>query len=160
MPQPRVRWMIRRDTPSVLAVEQEFGGWTADQLLAVLRERNRVGLVADVPAWPGKYGVGGFLIYELGEDRITILRLAVLACYRRRHVGRALVQTVTDKLSYQRRNRAVADVHEANLPMQLFLRACGFRAEPPVLRNYFEDQASAYRMVHRVEAPGTSDGKD
>ncbi len=45
-----IRWMIRRDMPEVLQTEQESFdySWTEEDFLRCLRQRNCIGMVADI----------------------------------------------------------------------------------------------------------------
>ena len=57
-----IRWMIRRDMPEVLEIEQssfEFP-WTEEDFIRCLRQRNCIGMVAEYDE-----KVVGFMIYEL-----------------------------------------------------------------------------------------------
>ncbi|MDA8746115.1 ribosomal-protein-alanine N-acetyltransferase RimI, partial [Rubripirellula amarantea] len=56
-----IRWMIRRDMPAVLAIENksfEFS-WTEEDFIRCLRQRNCIGMVAEE-----NDQVVGFMIYE------------------------------------------------------------------------------------------------
>jgi ribosomal-protein-alanine N-acetyltransferase len=133
--------------PEVLAIEHAGHGrpWREEEFLRVLRGRDCIGMVAE----RGE-AVVGFMIYELHRDRIECLRLAVHPDWRRRGVGRALVQKLAGKLSAYRRNRLCWTASDGNLAGHLFLRACGARAVR-VLRGASEGGGDAYRF--RLEAP-------
>ena len=82
----QIRWMIRRDMPEVLRIENdsfEFN-WTEEDFLACLRQRNCIGMVAE---YDGR--VVGFMIYELHKTRLHILNFAVAPGFRQ--IGRAHV---------------------------------------------------------------------
>ena len=69
-----IRWMIRRDMPSVLDIESrcfEFA-WSEDDFIRCLRQRNCIGMVAEEDNQ-----VVGFMIYELHKNRLHILNFAV-----------------------------------------------------------------------------------
>ena len=130
-----IRWMIRRDMPSVMQIEQasfEFP-WTEEEFIRCLRQRDCIGMVAE-----RSEEVVGFMIYELHKSRIHILSFAVHPEFRRQGVGRAMTDKLISKLAYQRRNRIVLEVRETNLDAQLFFRQLGFRATS-VLRSFYED---------------------
>jgi [ribosomal protein S18]-alanine N-acetyltransferase len=147
-----IRWMIRRDMPEVLAIEEdsfEFP-WSEEEFLRCLRQRNCIGMVAEHDE-----RVVGFMIYELNKTRIHVLNFAVARDHRRLGVGGQMLAKLMGKLSSQRRTRITLEVRERNLPAQLFFRAGGFRAVS-VLRNYYQDTPEdAYLMQHRYrpEAP-------
>lgn len=112
-----IRWMIRRDMPSVLEIEDrsfEFP-WTEDEFIRCLRQRDCIGMVAE-----RSEQVVGFMIYELHKNRIHILSFAVHPDFRRNGIGSAMVDKLITKLAYQRRNRIMLEVRETNLDAQLF----------------------------------------
>ena len=79
-----IRWMIRRDMPAVLGIENscfEFA-WNEDDFIRCLRQRNCIGMVAEEDDQ-----VVGFMIYELHKNRLHILNFAVHADHRRSGVG-------------------------------------------------------------------------
>jgi ribosomal-protein-alanine N-acetyltransferase len=142
-----IRWMIRRDLPFVLNIENasfEFP-WTEDEFIRCLRQRDCIGMVAE-----RNEEVAGFMIYELHKNRIHILSFAVHPDYRRQGIGRSMIDKLASKLAYQRRNRIVLEVRETNLDAQLFFRQLGFRATS-VLRSFYEDTPEdAFLMQYRV----------
>ncbi|MGQ9576097.1 MAG: ribosomal protein S18-alanine N-acetyltransferase [Thermoguttaceae bacterium] len=141
-----IRWMIRRDMPEVLAIEQqsfEFP-WSEEDFLRCLRQRNCIGMVAEHDE-----RVVGFMVYELNKTRIHVLNFAVALDHRRCGIGRQMISKLIGKLSSQRRTRITLEVRETNLAAQLFFRANGFRAVS-VLRNYYTDTPEdAYLMQYR-----------
>lgn len=149
-----IRWMIRRDMPEVNGIEQssfEFP-WTEKDFFRCLRGRNCIGMVAEHDEQ-----VVGFMIYELHNNQLHILNFAVRPDYRRRNVGRQMVEKLIGKLSQQRRNRIVLEVRETNLAAQLFFQKLGFKAIS-VLRDYYDDTVEdAYVMHYRFAQDGDSD---
>ena len=141
-----IRWMIRRDMPEILAIENgsfEFP-WCEDDFLRCLRQRNCIGMVAE-------HGerVVGFMIYELHKTRLHVLNFAVAPAFRHRGVGRQMMSKLMGKLSQQRRSRLLLEVRETNLDAQLFFRSLGFRAVS-VLRGFYDDTPEdAYVMQYR-----------
>ena len=144
-----IRWMIRRDMPEVLAIEDdsfEFP-WLEEDFIRCLRQRNCIGMVAE-----HEDRVVGFMIYELNKTRIQVLNFATAADFLRRGVGTQMVSKLIGKLSSQRRTRITLEVRETNLPAQLFFRSVDFRAVS-VLREYYEDTPEdAYLMQYRYRA--------
>ncbi len=141
-----IRWMIRRDMPEVLGIESESFEfpWLEDDFIRCLRQRNCIGMVAEVDD-----RVVGFMIYELHKARIHVLNFAVAGEYRRRGVGSQMLAKLSAKLSLQRRCRIVLEVRETNLDAQLFFRENGFRAVS-VLHDYYADTPEdAYLMQYR-----------
>jgi len=144
-----IRWMIRRDMPEVLDIEQasfEFP-WSEDDFIRCLRQRNCIGMVAEHDE-----RVVGFMIYELHKTRLHVLNFAVGDEFRRRAVGSQMLSKLVSKLSSQRRTRIMLEVRETNLAAQLFFRSAGFRAVS-VLRDYYEDTPEdAYLMQYRYQS--------
>jgi ribosomal-protein-alanine N-acetyltransferase len=143
-----IRWMIRRDMPEILRIEQqsfEFP-WSEEDFVRCLRQRNCIGMVAE-----SDERIIGFMIYELHKSRLHILNFAVHPAIRRQGVGRQMASKLVSKLSHQRRTRILLEVRETNLAAQLFFRATGFRAVS-VLRDFYEDTTEdAYLMEHQYQ---------
>lgn len=144
-----IRWMIRRDMAEVIAIENESFEfpWSEDDFVRCLRQRNCIGMVAELDDQ-----VVGFMIYELHKNRLHILNFAVAERHRRLGIGSQMVAKLAGKLSDQRRNRILLEVRETNLPAQLFFRQSGFRAVS-VLHEFYEDTPEdAYLMQFRHPA--------
>ncbi len=143
-----IRWMIRRDMPAVLAIENnafEFS-WTEEDFIRCLRQRNCIGMVAEQDD-----KVVGFMIYELHKNRLHILNFAVNPDQRRNGIGNAMIGKLLGKLSHERRNRIMLEVRETNLEAQLFFKKLGFRAIS-VLRDFYDDTVEdAYLMQYRYQ---------
>ncbi len=141
-----IRWMIRRDMAEVIAIESESFEfpWSEDDFVRCLRQRNCIGMVAELDDQ-----VVGFMIYELHKNRLHILNFAVADRQRRLGIGSQMVAKLAGKLSEQRRNRILLEVRETNLQAQLFFRENGFRAVS-VLHEFYEDTPEdAYLMQFR-----------
>ncbi len=143
-----IRWMIRRDMPAVLGIEQncfEFA-WTEEDFIRCLRQRNCIGMVAEKDDQ-----IVGFMIYELHKNRLHILNFAVHSEHRRQSIGNKMCSKLFSKLSHERRNRIMLEVRETNLEAQLFFKALGFRAIS-VLRDFYDDTVEdAYLMQFRYQ---------
>ncbi len=115
-----IRWMIRRDMPEVLAIENECFEypWSENDFVNCLRQRNCIGMVAEHDD-----RVVGFMIYELHKTRIHVLNFVVAKDCQRQGVGSQMIAKLSAKLSAQRRSRIVLEVRETNLSAQLFFRA-------------------------------------
>lgn len=142
-----IRWMIRRDMNEVLQTErQSFEyAWTEEDFLRCLRQRNCIGMVAEM-----NDRVVGFMIYELHKSKLHVLNFAVAPNCRRMGIGAQMVEKLIAKLSSHRRTKITLAIRERNLAAQLFFRGVDFKAVK-VLRNYYEDsREDAFLMEYRV----------
>lgn len=150
----QIRWLIRRDMPEVLRIEQqsfEFS-WTEEDFLCCLRQRNCIGMVAE-----RDHQIVGFMIYELHKSRLNILNFAVARECRKQGIGTQMVLRLIDKLSQQRRKEILFEVRERNLAAQLFFKSQGFRAVR-VLRGHYDDTTEdAYLMQYRLDQPHSNE---
>lgn len=141
-----IRWMIRRDMPEVLQMEQlsfEYA-WEEEDFHRCLRQRNCIGMVAE-------YGqkVVGFMIYELHKSKLHILNFAVHPSFRKRDVGSQMIDKLVSKLSWHRRTRISLELRETNMIAQRFFQLNGFEAKG-VLHKFYEDSGEdAYAMEYR-----------
>lgn len=144
----QIRWLIRRDMPEVMAIEQESFeyAWTEDEFLCILRQRNCIGMVAELD-----HEIVGFMIYELHKSNLHVLNFAVADRHRRQGIGTRMVQRLVDKLSSQRRKEILLEVRERNVDAQLFFKCREFFAVT-VLRNHYDDtQEDAYIMRYQLQ---------
>jgi len=143
---PHIRWMIRRDMPFVLKIENTSFDfcWDEDDFIRCLRQRNCIGMVSEIGE-----KVVGFMIYELHKNRLHILNFAVDNEHRRKGVGIEMVNKLKSKLSTERRNRIMLEVREGNLEAQLFFKSVGFKAIS-ILKDFYDDtNEDAYLMQYR-----------
>lgn len=105
-----IRWMIRRDMPEVMAIEQSSFSQPCDEevFLNWLRCRNTIGMVAEI----GEQVVG-FFIYELHPRHLTILDMATHPDFRHQGVGEQMMAKLQSKLSPDRRTKLVALLPES-----------------------------------------------
>lgn len=132
---PSIRWMIRRDMPDILAIESavfHWDAWTEEDFMVCLRQRNCIGMVAEIDD-----RVVGYMIYELHRDWLHLVNFAVDPKLHRQRIGTAMVDRLKSKLNHHQRHTIAMVVSENNLPMHLFLRANGFTATN-VLRDYYD----------------------
>lgn len=120
-----VRWLIKRDMPTVLAIEASNykHPWGEEDFLSALRVRNTIGMVCEV-----EERVRGFMLFELHTTRLHVLNLAVDVRTRRRGYGTSLIHKLYGKLRSHHRTRVTIDVADGNLSSHLFLRRLGMRA--------------------------------
>ena len=155
----QIRWMIRRDMPSVLEIEQASFDhtWTEEAFLAQLRQRTVVGMVAEEHTGE----IVSFMIYELHKGSFEILNFAVHPSDRLEGVGTAMIDRLKGKMSQQRRREVFLSICENNLDAQLFFKCQGFTATS-VLREFYNTGEDAYVFSYQLErgenefAPGLS----
>jgi ribosomal-protein-alanine N-acetyltransferase len=175
-PNLTLRWMIQRDLPYLLQIEQQHHAlrWTQPDFLSVFQSIDTAGCVAEIGD-----RVVGYLIYsvpaqqENGENaaedlpsvrerwklhkkkpatpqplRIILRNIAVAREWQRQGVGRALLERFERKLRHPA-DRIQAIAPDTNLPIQLLLRNAGYKAIR-VLREYF-GAADGYLMERQRE---------
>lgn len=119
--------------------------WTEEDFLATLRQRNCIGMVAiDLEQQP----ILGFMLYELHNTKMRILKFAVHPDYQRQGIGTAMVNRLKDKLSQQRRKELTLETRESNLPSQLFWKSQGFQCVDVLRQHYDDTDEDAYRFEY------------
>lgn len=109
--QIQIRWLIRRDMPEVLDIEQACFKipWEEADFLHNLRQRNCIGMVAE-----RDHAIVGFMIYELRKSKLGIINFAVRPDVQKLGIGRAMLQRLHDKLVQQKRNKIVVLLPESH----------------------------------------------
>jgi len=139
---PQIRWLIRRDMPEVMEIENrcyQFP-WSEEEFLTCLRERNTIGVVYESP----RNLIHGFMIYELHKSLLRLLNFAVAPEVHGTGVGSAMVERLVDKLSQQKRRCMELEIRESNLKAQKFFSGRGFRAVRVLRQHYDETNEDAY----------------
>ena len=141
-----IRWMIKRDMPEVLQIENncfEFP-WTEEDFLRCLRQRNHIGMVSE-----SKSRIVGFMIYELQRTKLHVVNFAVQKALRRHGIGSQMVSRLISKLQSRRKTGITLKVRETNVGAQKFFYENGFRAIE-ILHDFFDDiTEDAYLMRYR-----------
>lgn len=119
-----IRWMIRRDEKELMQIEEHNpNGWAMDEFLKCLRERNCIGMVAEI-----NERVVGHMVYLMQKHSLALLNIAVHPDYRRRGIGMAMLNKLVGKLSAHRRTAVTIEVGDDRLDLHLWLKASGFNA--------------------------------
>jgi len=158
-PQPRlrlhVRWLIRRDLPEVLAIEQASAAapWNEEEFLRVLRQRQCSSMVVE-------HGddIVGFALYRLHKTHIDVLNFAVHPRFRRHGVGRQLVDKLKGKLRGVVRTRLELQVRERNIDALKFFRAQGFLAIDMLREAYADSGEDAIVMEFTHPSDSSDEG--
>lgn len=151
-----IRWMITRDLPEVLHIEnRSFADpWEEFHFLQCMRETSCIGLVAELLPKPGSHyrecQIVGYVIYKFAARYIDLFNLAVLPEVRRNGIGRQLVERLAKKLT-PRRRVLLSEVSDANLPAHLFFHAVGMRATSVIRQPYETSDSDAYRFTRRYQ---------
>jgi len=139
------------DMGKILDIEDKCSQspWNEEDFTQELRPRNCMAMVAE----QGDDNVTGFIIYTVDKGHINIIKLAVHPDHQKTGVGKAMIDTLQNKLSHQ--NQITLEVRETNLAAQLFFKSIGFKAIS-VERNFYEDTGEdAYLMQREYEPAPT-----
>ncbi|MBE6426226.1 MAG: GNAT family N-acetyltransferase [Thermoguttaceae bacterium] len=141
----QLRWMKEIDLDSVYELEQKCSPtpWGPMEFADVLMHSNCVGLVVEF-----RLQIIGYLIYEMHENALKILNIAVLPEFRRKGVGSQLVARLACFLARHTRQEMQLSVRESNLSAQLFFRSLGFKAVS-ICRGAGEQEEDLYVMQYR-----------
>ena len=144
----QIRWMIRRDMPEVLAIENASFPipWTEEEFVDCLKQRNCIGMVAEHDE-----RIAGVMVYELLKSKLHVINFAVHPEFRRQQIGSQMVDKLISKLSQQRRTEIVLEVRERNLAAQLFFQRCGFWSTGVIRGHYDDTDEDAYQFVRGCE---------
>lgn len=150
-----IRMMNRDDLPQLLAIEEASfpAPWNEKDFRATLQPKNAWGKVAIVDD-----KVVGFIIYLTAKKTYNVISLAVHPDYRRKGIGRELVNDMLEKVHPLRRNEARLTVSDQNLDAQLFFRSLGFRATE-ILKDFFGPGHDGYEFVYKANQPYKHDKK-
>jgi [ribosomal protein S18]-alanine N-acetyltransferase len=143
-----IRWMIRRDLPDCVAINNaSFANqhlqWLADDFIAHMKERDTISMVVEL-----KTRIVGYVVYRICNQSIWVMSLAVHPEHRHQGIGRMMIEKLKWKLDYHRRKELVIEIEETNLEAQLFFRSHGFKWFYTVRRSYGEN--SFYQLRYRV----------
>lgn len=143
-----VRWLIPRDLPEILAIEERAFDfpWLEEEFVRCLRQRNCIGLAAEHEGM-----VVGFVVYELHKSKLHVLNFVVDDEFRLSQVGTQMIDKLIGKLSYSGRTSISLEVSEKNLGAQLFFRSVGFRAVSVLKDFYGQPFEDAYLFKYFLE---------
>jgi ribosomal-protein-alanine N-acetyltransferase len=137
-----VRWMIRRDMPLVVHIEQATSPHplTDEEIIACMQERRMIGYVAE-----RNHRIDGFSIIELGDQTLRILKLSSNA-QDSAEVKNTLLAKSRSKLS-RRRWRLAFPVPIEDKVQREFCKTADF-VEGPVFQDYFGKGRHAVLFQH------------
>lgn len=93
--------------------------------------------------------VVGYALVNSFDSRLQLVRIAVHPRHWDTGVGQSLLRLLKSGLRREGRTRILADVSDRNLPAQMFLKACGFRAIAAV-ESFFAADEGAIKMEFRL----------
>lgn len=144
----RLRPMNTSDLTNVLEIERASFTypWSNNFFLQELQVSYAHSLLATI----GEKSVG-YVIYWLLPREIDIHNLAVHPAYRRRGIGRALLETVVEEARRQGVSRVTLEVRKSNAAAQKLYHTLGFSAQGVRKGYYSDDGEDAVIMALELE---------
>ena len=149
-----IRWMILRDLPKVVEIEQlsSDDAWNEKKMLNSMRQRNVIGLIASSVS-PDNEQILGFIVYELNKRTIDVLKFCVDPPARRSKVGSQMIERLQSKLQNLRRTRIRINLERENGDARAFLEKHGFTE---IIDDDVNDVAKNARLME-YRLPGSTD---
>lgn len=149
--------MTEHDLLEVVEIEESSGlsrwGWAA--YYAELQGSNKhLMLVARVPeaeqrrGWPA---VAGYIVGRLGAEELHINNVAVRESYRRRGLGRALLNLILEEGKRCKIPSAFLELRAGNSAALALYEECGFRVTARRSRYYSDPVEDALVMIIQLE---------
>ena len=121
-----IRWAIRRDISEMLMIG---AARDREELIALLRRRDVIAKVVEMPADSDGYTIAGLIVYSLHKTHFGILDIAVRYSMQRQGVASLLIDKMKGKLSKHRpRLEVIVPEGLQFLDAQLFFSSQGFAA--------------------------------
>jgi ribosomal protein S18 acetylase RimI-like enzyme len=120
-----IRALNESDLPNLFKLEAKSPekGWTRKEFYKFMTKRTAAAFVAT-----DNSNIIGYVLLEVAKPDILVRRLTIQPPYRRRKVGRSLLEYLAEQLAKIKWKRIQADIPDTNLIAHLFLRACKYRA--------------------------------
>lgn len=136
-----IRRMTVDDFDAVLELQRASftNPWSAELVRREMSHDWSTILLAEDEGPDGRPRLLGFLIYWLVHDELHVLNLATNPRYRRRGVGRRLMEVSLQTGRLHKCSLATLEVRRSNEPAIALYRAFGFRAVG-VRPNYYVDE--------------------
>lgn len=131
----RFREIQPSDIDSLMAIERDSfaSPWSARFFLEELKSPHARSLLAEIGGT-----VVGYVVYWLISMDIDIHNLAVHPTYRRRGIGRSLLETVIGEARGRGLTRVTLEVRKSNQAAQRLYQSLGFAAQA-VRKGYYSD---------------------
>lgn len=120
--------------------------WEEEDFITTLKLPENSGLLAETH---GK--TVGYIVYQVADERLIILSIAVAPDFRRRGIGKMLMEQVIIMLN-ERRPILALTACDTNLEAHLFFRNLGFRATG-VAWNFYGPGNDGYEFEYHVGQP-------
>jgi ribosomal-protein-alanine N-acetyltransferase len=120
-------WMTEADVPALVALERASGMeeiWSVEQFRYLITSRQEGCRVARREGSPL-----GYAAFRTDDREPIVLSVAVAPGQRRQGLGRRLLDDLLSLSYFRQKASARTYVRESSLPVQLFLKACGWRCE-------------------------------
>jgi len=141
--------MIREMTPQdaaavagVLAASSGASQWSAAEILLLARGGTRIWVVEEASQ------IVAALAARAAADEVEVLNLGVTPSWRRRGVGRSLMDTALAAAGQAGARQVFLEVRESNQGARAFYAALGF-AETGRRRGYYHDPAEDALVLSR-----------
>lgn len=149
--------MTEHDLLEVVEIEEGSGlsrwGWAA--YYAELQGSNKhlmlVARVADAEQRRGRPSLAGYIVGRMGADELHINNVAVRDSYRRRGIGRALLNLILEEGKRSRVPYAFLELRAGNSAALALYEECGFRATSQRSRYYSDPVEDALVMIIQLE---------
>ncbi len=140
-PAIRFRRMREDDLSRVSAIERDGfrSPWSEDLLRQELGHAWSVILVAAQEGRDGREEILGFVVFWLVHDEVHILNIAVAVEWRRRGIGRALMEVAAEEGRSRGARLATLEVRRSNVGAIELYRALGYR-QIGMRPNYYSDE--------------------
>lgn len=130
---PVVDWLHKRDFPGVLRIEEsiyEYEGWSHAKFQSRLKEKNVIGMVSKLMDV-----VGAFVVYEVREKSLSIVRFERAPELLNTNVGEKLLESLQQKgKKFKKSVEATFWEGEGSEKFQFFAKQ-GFKSK--VKRDFF-----------------------
>jgi ribosomal-protein-alanine N-acetyltransferase len=135
-----VRKLLPADLSAVMQINRE--PWSGSDFLRYAHRGN-----TNVKVAVHTDRVVGFIVYETHKTKFNVLNLGVHPDFRRRGVGRQLLQGLKSRLTAERRTEVTVTIRETALDAAKFFSAEKFQAK--LSRNFYGYGTDGYEFRYR-----------
>lgn len=148
--------MTEHDLLEVVEIEENSGlsrwGWAA--YYAELQGRNRhlmlVARLNNVEKRRGSYSLAGYIVARMGANELHINNVAVRESYRRRAIGRDLLNRILEEGRRSAVPSAFLELRAGNSAALALYEECGFRVTSRRKKYYSEPPEDALVMIAQL----------